>query len=135
MNAYASIMDNFLNDRYEEMAKSIADNGKPLLPLAKQTEIAVTARAAKLKAMTRDLEFTKNIIRDVQGKNVSYGDAVGETLSDGTIIVKIPCIGSKETKARHLPQQHQARTVDAEERLVIYMIKQDGHWYWNPFGW
>ena len=135
LDAYTHIADSFLNDRYEELAKTLADNGKPLLPLAKLTETAVTTKAAKLKAMTRDMEVTKNILRDVQGKSLSYGDAEGETLSDGTIIVKIPCLGSNETKSRHLPQQQGSRTVDSEDRLIIYMIKQDGHWYWNPFGW
>ena len=81
------------------------------------------------------MEQTKALVREVQSKGFTYGDTQGETFSDGTIVIRIPCVGSQETTKRHLPRQASDRTTDAEGRLVIYMIKKDGQWYWNPFGW
>lgn len=132
---FTNALARLLADDFAALATLLADNGNPLLSAGNQTPEAVTAKANKLKAMARDMEQTKAIVREVQTKGLIYGNAQGETLSDGTVIIQIPCLDSQETKKRYLPHHVIERTTDSENRLVIYMIKKGGQWYWNPFGW
>lgn len=134
LSTFAEIVQDLLNDQFSALATHLADNGRPLLPKARQNESAIAEVAKKLEAMA-DMKTTKTLVQGVCALGLNYGEAQGELRSDGTLIVKIPCLGSQEIKNRHLPRHNETRTTDAEGRLVIYMIKQDGQWYWNPFGW
>jgi hypothetical protein len=93
-----------------------------------QTPAAVASKADKLRAMTRDLEATKTIVREVQPAGLNYSAAQSEIDSYGILIVQIPLIGSQEIKKRYLPHHVAEFTTDSEDRLVIYMIKKDGQW-------
>jgi hypothetical protein len=133
--AYTNIQNSLLAGDLTALAKHLADNGKPMLSFDMQTSEAISARADKLKKMARDLETTKKMVLEVRSSGLSFGEAQGELRPDGTIIIRIPCVGSREAKNRHLAQHQNSRTTDDEGQLVIYMIKQGEQWYWNPFGW
>lgn len=134
-DAFTRIMDDFLNNRYEECAKTLADNGKPLLPMEKQSEATISATAQELKAMSRDIQATQAVLGELKAAGITFGEAHGEMFADGKVIVRIPWLGSRQVKSRHLARHHETRTTDSQGQLVIYMIKQDGQWFWNPFGW
>lgn len=74
-------------------------------------------------------------VLDQRVQDINFGEAQGEAFSDGKVVIKIPCLGSGEVKNCHLARHHETRTTDSQGQLVIYMIKQDGQWFWNPFGW
>ncbi len=85
--------------------------------------------------MSKDMAATKNLLKELKDGGIRYGVAQGETLSDGTVIVKIPCLESASIKTKHLRNHEGTRTTGPANELIIYMIQQNGQWYWNPFGW
>jgi hypothetical protein len=138
LNAFNRILDDFLNDRFDQLVLSLADNGKPIVPVGKQNKKTIARAMEKLKRDLNggDLQKTKALVNDLKPRTAVHGEPEGEVRLDGTIVIRIPCVGSESVKNKHIPRHDNTKhTIDDQGRVNIYMLKQDGHWYWNPFGW
>jgi len=139
LNAFNIIQDAFLNERYEQLALTLARRGKPLVPIASKDDTLIPDALKELKRISAHggFEYTKKIIKDLNPQAIPHGEPKGEVLSDGTTVVRIPCLGSEPVKTKHLPSVDSSLspTIDEDGQLNIYMLKQGNHWYWNPFGW
>jgi hypothetical protein len=137
--AYEASKNHLLQLDYPMLAKTLADNRRPLLPKAKQTEPAVAETAAKLQKNAKDVERTKQVVADVDAAKPKYGAA---TTTDAKVrdfqvtLVKLPLLGTAELARKHeLGHGPEGTTTDAQSNLAVLMVKHDGEWYWNPFGW
>jgi hypothetical protein len=139
INAFTIILDAFLNERYEQLALTIARGGKPLVPIAANDQTLIPHALEQLKRISTEggFAYTKAIIKDLNPRATSHGEPTGEILSDGTTVIRIPCLGSEPVAHKHVPGSDSTLTptIDQDGQLNIYMLKQGGHWYWNPFGW
>ena len=137
--AYEASKNHLLQLDYPMLVKTLADNRRPVLPKAKQTEAAVAEMAAKLQKNAKDVERTKQVVADVDAVKPKYGAA---TTTDTKVrdfqvtLVKIPLLGTAELAKKHeLGHGPEGTTTDARSNLAVLMVKHDGEWYWNPFGW
>ena len=67
--AYEASKNHLLQLDYPMLVKTLADNRRPVLPKAKQTESAVAEMAAKLKKNAKDVERTKQVVAGSTGTN------------------------------------------------------------------
>jgi len=136
LNAFQIALNAFLNNRYEQLALTLARGGKPLVPSGSKDDKTIPRALKELKQISAEggFEFTKRLIKDLNPQATTHGELKGEVLSDGTITIRIPCLGSEPVAHKHLPGQD-SPTIDEDGQLNIYMLKQGGQWYWNPFGW
>jgi len=133
LNSFSKILEALYADKYEELAVTLADNGKPLVPAGTTRAMA---RALRKLREGDDLNRTKEIVKALKPLTSVHGEIRGEILSDGTSVVRIPCLGSEGIAKKHFPNDSgRLAALDGQGRLNIVMIKQNGHWYWNPFGW
>ena len=137
--AYETSKNHLLQLDYPMLVKTLADNRRPVLPKAKQTEAAIAEMAAKLQKNAKDVERTKQVVADVDAAKPKYGAA---TTTDTKVrdfqvtLVKIPLLGTAELAKKHeLGYGLEGATSDAQSNLAVLMVKHDGEWYWNPFGW
>lgn len=140
LKAFNVILDAFVNDRYEQLALTLAESGRPLVPVSQKEGNSLRRALERLKHLSREghLNRTKEFIKEINPQAATHGEVKGEQLSDGTLVVRIPCLGSEAVRNKYFPEmpiEEFTPTVDQDGRFNIYMLKQDNHWYWNPFGW
>ncbi|MCY3017809.1 MAG: hypothetical protein NTW87_02090 [Planctomycetota bacterium] len=142
-----------LTDDYATGAQTFADNGKPMV--ANREDEAAALVKDKLKAMAPSMTITKDLVREIREKALAMGPAeveIGATTTaretaraagtyagvdiDNVTIVRVPLDGSAELARKYMPNHPRTHiTLSRKGELVIYMLKKDDRWYWNPFGW
>jgi hypothetical protein len=139
--AYESIKPNLTNLDYPALARTLADDRRPLLPKDQQTDEAVAKLAEKIKASAKDIERTRTLLAEVEALKPKQGQAVSQTVTvRGTevVLVKITLEGTAELAKKHNlggPGPGHGDTTDAEGNLAVLMVKHNDTWFWNPFGW
>jgi hypothetical protein len=135
--AYQSINPALAKLDHTALAKHLADNRKPMLPKSKQTDVAVAELVAKLKSMEKDLIKTQQALADVEAAKPKPGKAtMQETTLRGmdVLLVKIPLPGTADIAAKHKLGKG-GWTGDDAGNVAVLMVRHEGVWFWNPFGW
>ena len=134
--AYEKISAAFAAGDFVTVVKGLADNGRPMMPAAEQTDDKVTKLADKLKA-AKDAERTRTVIADAAKAKAGPADATSAdvTLKNLNLThVRIPLKGTKDVAEKHKLAPGRS-TTDADGNLIVLMVRHEGRWYWNPFGW
>jgi hypothetical protein len=135
--AYAIAKKALLDLDYKALARTLADNRRPVLPKDQQTDTAVAETAEKLKANEEDMKQTQQLLAEAEALKPKFGPA---TMQEATVrnmsvvLVKIPLLGTRELAEKNKLAKGRW-TTDDEGNLAVLMVKHDGVWYWNPFGW
>lgn len=136
-SAYEAAKPAVLKLDYPAMVRTLADGRRPLLPKSRQTDAAVAEMAAKMKAKPKDFERTQKLLADVEAIKPKAGSATTQeaTVRDLKVtLVKIPLTGTRELAEKNGMAKGRL-TTDDEGNLAVLMVKHEGTWYWNPFGW
>ena len=137
LKAYDGIKPGMLKLDFEALARTLADNRRPVLPRADQTDDAVAEVAAKLRKNAKDLERTRDLLAEVEKAKPKPGKAM---MQEATVkgmkvtLVKIPLPGTKALAEKYKVTPGRW-TGDDEGNLAVLMVRHDGAWFWNPFGW
>lgn len=157
IDAYENTTEAVMAGQYKALAKMLADNGEPLLLPKENTEQALDRLAQRLRRPTMGVARTKSLLEALAGCKVAYGPAQVEWTTemkvrerarnageyegldrDEQIVVRLPLLGSEAVVEKRLPVIliDWRLTIDRRTRqLMVYMIKKDGQWFWNPFKW
>jgi hypothetical protein len=66
----------------------------------------------------------------VENETDAAGNIVGEQ-----VVVKVPVSNTQSIGADLMRRGFRGQTIGRGGTLVVYMIRKNGTWYWNPFGW
>lgn len=146
MNAYQQYVTIILDRKDSELsALNLADSGK-LLP-GKVLKGKMSSDEWK-----KELDRVAALLTTIREANCTYGSVSVRTTTEEVVeetrpgsasyriarkakrIVTIPLVGSEEIAKQVALSPRSAPTVQ-DGKLVVYMIEEDGQWYWNPFGW
>jgi hypothetical protein len=91
---------------------------------------ALQALAPAHEPATVEIEKTTSLAEPARGQPTVAGE------KHERVVVRVVLRGTEELRKKHLPPLAVGRTaVTMDERLAIYMVRQDGVWRWNPYGW
>jgi hypothetical protein len=133
---YAAAKQALLDLDYNALARMLADNRRPMLPTDMQTDASVAEMAEKLKAM-QDLKKAQQLLSDAEAKKPEFGPVTMQettTRNMKVVWVKMPLLGTRELAEKQGLGKGRW-TTDDEGNLAVLMVKHEGSWYWNPFGW
>ena len=135
---YSMAREGLLNLDYPSMVKTFADNAAPLvLPKDRTTDADVAKYASLLASHSEHILKTRQIQIDVDLRKPSRGQAMMTEIvknNHDLLVVRIP-LRNTSTIAQSHSIHSNGWTVDGNGDLSILMVKHDGVWYWNPFGW
>lgn len=134
--AYESIRETFLKKNYEALATQLAVKGQPILENGDADVEKREAVIRELKSRNEKFETTKQLLREAeQLGQQAWGQMRLTILRDDLMQVVVPIERSQAITAHHGIRKSSDDTVDNDGRLRIYLIRKNGRWYWNPFGW
>jgi hypothetical protein len=136
-NAYKSIRLGLVNLDYRALVRTLADNALPLVPKDRQTKETVERMATELEAESENLRRTRQLQIDVDALSLSMGTAMMLEINkqnSRVLLVRMPLKGTRELAVRHRILSN-SWTIDENGDLSVLMVKHEGNWYWNPFGW
>ena len=82
-----------------------------------------------------DLAQALGILSAARARGLQYGEALAYQFADGRLAVAVPLVGTEEIRAARLPRGAPTVTISDTGGFQIYMVRYEGRWYWNPFGW
>lgn len=148
LDAYSSFKARVLSGRLDGLINSLLDNGQPISP----------AKAKRLAAeLDKDIRRTKEVferldrgpkirpghfkvtMRDQREFSTRAADGAKEQAGTGeTVTVTFHLVGSEPvTNAFTFLSEQVGRnpTISDKRTLIVSMRKENGKWYWLPFGW
>jgi hypothetical protein len=137
--AYEAIKPAMLSIDLPALAAGLADNGAPMVVRAGGGEkgLAKVLQDFKRDEFIKDLEKTRDVVKKIDALKPRPGPATTMQTVARKIevtMVKIPLLGSKPA-AEGMKVGGGSETTDADGNFAVLMVKHDGKWYWNPFGW
>jgi hypothetical protein len=127
LRAYEATKPAMLKLDYPALARTLADNRRPVLPKDRQTDVAIDGVVQRLRKEDVDLEKTRQLLADVEKLKPRTGAATFERakVRDFDVwLVKIPLPGTQELAQKHGLGKGD-KTTDGDGNLAV-LIPADG---------
>jgi len=146
MKEYSLLQQHIANENYAGLQYSLLDNGR---------QIDAEKLHKRWPEYEKDLGVEKKIFSLLQKTDIKcigyridrvQGFAVPEAIRENhdhvavikikeDVIVSFKLNGSGEIGSELFARQKGSLTVADDGTLIVYLMRIDGKWYWNPFGW
>ncbi len=127
--------DQMIEEKYDEVMKRVADNGKPLGTRGDDPRLR--------NELVNDLRRERNAMERLKGSAVvprlldCSARIIPTNGGSGRKVVEVRILfaGSREIGKELGSIKRPSTSVSEDGSLIGVMIRVEGTWYWNPFGW
>jgi hypothetical protein len=123
---------------FVQVVNDLADNAAPIRPFIDgepRGPIPGSDRRVDSTDYDAGLAQALDILSAARARGLQYGEAMAYQFEDGRLAVIAPLVGTEEIRAARLPRGAPTVTISDSGGFQVYMVRYEGRWYWNPFGW
>jgi hypothetical protein len=123
---------------FVQVVNDLADNAAPIRPFIDgepRGPIPGSDRRVDSADYDAGLAQALDILSAARARGLQYGEAMAYQFEDGRLAVMVPLVGTEEIRAARLPRGAPTVTISDTGEFQVYMVRYEGRWYWNPFGW